>query len=196
MLDNFWFNVEYGINHVLDINAYDHVLFLIVLTVPYLFKDWKRVLLLVSLFTLGHTLSLVLAAYNVVSVNGQLVEFLIPVTILIVALFNVFTAGKGAQKERVGVLFFSTLFFGLIHGLGFAREFQILVGRADNKFVTLIEFALGIEIAQVIIVFIVLFLGYVMQTVFRFTKRDWIMVVSAIVVGLVIPMILGSDFLA
>lgn len=196
MLDNFWFNVEYGINHVLDINAYDHVLFLIVLTVPYLFKDWKRVLLLVSLFTLGHTLSLVLAAYNVVSVNGQLVEFLIPVTILIVALFNVFTAGKGAQKERVGVLFFSTLFFGLIHGLGFAREFQILVGRADNKFVTLIEFALGIEIAQLIIVFIVLFLGYVMQTVFRFTKRDWIMVVSAIVVGLVIPMILGSDFLA
>ena len=196
MLDNFWFHVEYGINHVLDINAYDHVLFLIVLTVPYLFKDWKRVLLLVSLFTLGHTLSLVLAAYNVVSVNGQLVEFLIPVTILIVALFNVFTAGKGAQKERVGVLFFSTLFFGLIHGLGFAREFQILVGRADNKFVTLIEFALGIEIAQVIIVFIVLFLGYVMQTVFRFTKRDWIMVVSAIVIGLVIPMIANSDFLA
>lgn len=196
MLENFWFNVEYGINHVLDINAYDHVLFLIVLTIPYLFKDWKRVLLLVSLFTLGHTLSLVLAAYNVVSVNGKLVEFLIPITILVVALFNVFTAGKGAQKERLGVLFFSTLFFGLVHGLGFAREFQILVGRSDNKLVTLLEFALGIEIAQIIIVFIVLFLGYLMQTVFRFSKRDWIMVISAVVVGLVIPMILGSDFLS
>ena len=196
MLEDFWFNVEYGINHVLDINAYDHVLFLIVLTVPYLFKDWKRVLLLVSVFTLGHTLSLVLAAYNVVSVNGQIVEFLIPITILVVALFNVFTAGKGAQKERVGVLFFSTLFFGLVHGLGFAREFQILVGRTENKLVTLLEFALGIEIAQVIIVFIALFLGYVMQTIFRFSKRDWIMVISAIVVGLVIPMILGSDFLS
>ncbi len=196
MLENFWFNVEYGINHVLDINGYDHVLFLIVLTVPYLFKDWKRVLLLVSLFTLGHTLSLILAAYDVVSVNGKLVEFLIPVTIMIVALFNVFTAGKGAQKERVGVLFFSTLFFGLVHGLGFAREFQILIGRDDNKLATLLEFALGIEIAQIIIVFVVLFLGYIMQTVFRFSKRDWIMVVSAIVVGLVMPMILGSDFLA
>jgi hypothetical protein len=196
MLENFWFNVEYGINHVLDINAYDHVLFLIALTVPYLFNNWKRVLLLVSLFTLGHTLSLVLAAYNVVSVNGQLVEFLIPISILVVALFNVFTAGKGAQKEKVGVLFFSTLFFGLVHGLGFAREFQILVGRAENKLVSLLEFALGIEIAQVIIVFIVLFLGYIMQTVFRFSKRDWIMVVSSIVIGLVIPMILGSDFLA
>ncbi len=195
MLDDFMFNVQYGINHVLDINGYDHVLFLIVLTVPYLFKDWKRVLLLVTVFTLGHTLSLILAAYNVVSVNGSLVEFLIPITIFIVALFNVFTAGKTAKKEKIGVLFFSTLFFGLIHGLGFAREFKMMVGRSDNKFLTLIEFALGIEIAQIIIVFVVLFLGFLMQTIFRFSKRDWIMVVSAIVVGLVIPMIMNSDFI-
>jgi hypothetical protein len=196
MLENFWFNVEYGINHVLDINAYDHVLFLIVLTVPYIFKDWKRVLLLVTMFTLGHTLSLVLSTYGVVSVNATLVELLIPITILVVALFNVFTTGKGAQKERVGVLFLSTLFFGLIHGLGFAREFQILLGGHDSKLLMLLEFALGIEIAQIIIVFIVLFLGYVAQTIFRFSKRDWIMVISAIVVGLVIPMILNSEFLA
>lgn len=196
MLENFWFNVEYGINHVLDINAYDHVLFLIVLTVPYLFKDWKRVLLLVSMFTLGHTLSLVLAAYKVVSVNATVVEFLIPISILVVALFNVFTSGKGAQKEKVGVLFLTTLAFGLIHGLGFAREFQMLLGDTDNKLEVLLEFALGIELSQVIIVFIVLFLSYVVQTIFRFTRRDWIMVISAIVVGLVIPMILNSDFLA
>lgn len=196
MLDEFWFNVNYGINHVLDINAYDHVLFLIVLTVPYVFKDWKRVLILVSVFTLGHTLSLVLAAFNIVKVNAALVEFLIPITILIVAAFNVFTAGKGAQKEKIGVLFFSTLFFGLIHGLGFAREFQLMVGASDNKWLVLLEFALGIEIAQVIVVFLVLFLGYIMQTVFRFSKRDWIMVISAVVIGLVIPMILNSDFLA
>ncbi|SFZ90597.1 HupE / UreJ protein [Flaviramulus basaltis] len=196
MLENFWFNVQYGINHVLDINAYDHVLFLIVLTVPYMFKDWKRVLLLVSMFTLGHTLSLVLAAYNVVSVNAKIIEFLIPITILIVALFNVFTSGKGAQKEKVGVLFLSTLFFGLVHGLGFAREFKMFLGDSDNKLVLLLEFALGIELAQIIIVFAVLFLGYIFQTIFRFSKRDWIMVISAIVVGLVIPMILNSDFLA
>ncbi|WP_034042074.1 HupE/UreJ family protein [Wocania ichthyoenteri] len=196
MFDNFLFNVKYGINHVLDINAYDHVLFLIVLTIPYVFKDWKRVLLLVSIFTLGHTLSLVLAAYNVVSVNGQVVEFLIPITILIVALYNVFTAGKGAQKEKIGILFLTSLFFGLVHGLGFAREFKMLLGATDNKLVLLLEFALGIELAQVIIVFIVLFLSYVVQTIFRFTKRDWIMIISAIVVGLVIPMLLNSDFLA
>tara|TARA_R110000868_G_scaffold394361_2_gene665651 strand:- start:813 stop:1403 length:591 start_codon:yes stop_codon:yes gene_type:complete len=196
MLENFWFNVQYGINHVLDINAYDHVLFLIVLTVPYMFKDWKRVLLLVSIFTLGHTLSLVLAAYDAVSVNAAVVEFLIPITILVVALFNVFTSGKGAQREKVGVLFLSTLFFGLIHGLGFAREFQMLLDDNDTKLGLLLEFALGIELAQVIIVFMVLFIGYAVQIIFRFTKRDWIMVISAIVVGLVIPMILNSDFLS
>ncbi|PKQ44971.1 HupE/UreJ family protein [Confluentibacter flavum] len=195
MLENIWFNIQYGINHVLDINAYDHVLFLIALTVPYVFKDWKRVFLLVTMFTLGHTLSLVLAVYNIVSIKVSLVEFLIPITILIVAIFNVFTAGKGPQKGKVGVLFLSALFFGLIHGLGFAREFKMLVGDTDNKLVLLIEFALGIEIAQVIIVFIVLFLGYLVQTLFRFSKRDWAMVISAVVIGLVIPMILKSDYL-
>ncbi|MDO6596497.1 HupE/UreJ family protein [Oceanihabitans sp. 2_MG-2023] len=196
MLDEFWFNVQYGVNHVLDINAYDHVLFLIVLAVPYIFKDWKRVLMLVSVFTLGHTLSLILAAYNVVAVNGKLVEFLIPITILIMAIFNVFTAGKTAKSDKVGVLFFSTLFFGLVHGLGFAREFKIMVGKTENKLVTLLEFALGIELAQIIIVFVVLFLGFLMQTIFRFSKRDWVMVVSAIVIGLVIPMIIASDLLS
>lgn len=193
MLDNFWFNVQYGINHVLDINGYDHVLFLMVLTVPYVFKDWKRVLILVSTFTLGHTLSLVLAAYDIVSINGVLVEFLIPVTILIVALYNIFTAGKKGKEQKIGVLFLSTLFFGIIHGLGFAREFKMFIGKSDEKLMPLIEFALGIEIAQVIIVFVVLFLGFFTQTIFRFSKRDWMMVLSAIVVGLVIPMLIESD---
>jgi hypothetical protein len=196
MLDTFLFNVEYGINHVLNINAYDHILFLIVLTVPYLFKDWKRVLLLVTMFTIGHTLSLLLAAYNIVSVNGRLVEFLIPITILVVAIFHVFTSGKGAQKEKIGIQFFSALFFGLIHGLGFAREFKILVSDTDSKLITLLEFALGIEISQLIIVFIALFLGFIGQTIFRFSKRDWVMVVSSIVIGLTLPMIFKSGFIS
>ncbi len=193
MLDNFWFNVQYGMNHVLDINAYDHVLFLLVLTVPYMFKDWKRVLLLVSMFTLGHTLSLLMAVYGVISVSAKLVEFLIPITILIVALYNVFTAGKKAPSEKIGILFLSTLFFGLIHGLGFAREFTMFVGRSESKLLPLVEFALGIELAQLIIVIVVLFLGFVCQTIFRFSKRDWIVVLSAIVVGLVIPMLIHSE---
>ena len=196
MLQDFWFNVEYGMNHVLDINAYDHVLFLICLTVPYLFRDWRRVLLLVTLFTLGHTLSLVLAAYDVVYVNSNIVEFLIPITILIMAIYNVFTANRGGKKEKIGLLSISAVFFGLIHGLGFAGEFKMLAAGASNKIVLLIEFALGIELAQLIVVFVVLFLSYIIQTIFRFSRRDWIMVISSIVVGLVIPMILNSTFLS
>jgi hypothetical protein len=195
MFENFWFNVQYGLNHVLDINGYDHVLFLMVLAVPYLFKDWKRVLILVSTFTLGHTLSLVLASYGIVSVNGKLVEFLIPITILITAIYNVFTAGKKERGNNLGLYFFTTLFFGLIHGLGFAREFRMFAGQTENKLKLLIEFALGIELAQVIIVFVVLFIGFLFQTIFRFSRRDWIMVISSIVIGLVIPMIFQSDLL-
>jgi len=92
-------------------------------------------------------------------------------------------------------LFFATLFFGLIHGLGFAREFKMFAGQSENKLELLIEFALGIEIAQIIIVFVVLFLGFLFQTIFRFSRRDWVMVLSAVVVGLVIPMMMGSDLL-
>ncbi|PIB32970.1 HupE / UreJ protein [Gaetbulibacter sp. 5U11] len=195
MFQEFWINVQYGINHVLDINAYDHVLFLIVLAVPYLFKDWKRVLWLVTMFTVGHTISLILASYGKVKIDGNLIEFLIPVTILIVAVYNVFTAGKTAKSQKIGLLFVSTLFFGLVHGFGFAREFRMSLDQGDSKLLRLAEFALGIEIAQIIIVFVVLFLSYIFQTVFRFSKRDWVMVISAVVIGLVIPMLLNSPLL-
>ena len=193
MLDSFWFNVKIGIDHIIDKNGYDHMLFLIVLAVPYVFKDWKRVLILVSIFTLGHSISLVLGVYDIVTVNGKLVEFLIPITILITAIYNVFSSGKKNKVNKTGLMFFTTLFFGLIHGLGFARRIDMV---ADNTFLFLVEFALGIEIAQVIIVFIVLFLGFLCQTIFRFSRRDWVMVLSAIVIGLVIPMIIGSDLLS
>jgi hypothetical protein len=196
MLEKFWSNVLIGIDHVLDINAYDHILFLVVLAVPYLFKDWKRVLVLVSVFTLGHSLSLILAAYNIVQLNTDMVEFLIPVTIFIMAIFNLFTVGKLAHKTKIGLVLIATLFFGLIHGLGFAGAFKMLVGKTENKFITLMEFALGIEIAQIISVFIILFVGYIMQIVFRFSRRDWILVVSSIVIGLVIPMLIKSELLA
>ena len=109
-------------------------------------------------------------------------------------MYNVFKAGKKSRK--IAVLFISTLFFGLIHGLGFAREFTMLIGKAEQKIIPLLEFALGIEVAQVIVVFLVLFIGFLCQTVFRISKRDWILVISAIVVGLVIPMLINCDFLA
>ncbi|WP_224488370.1 HupE/UreJ family protein [Robertkochia flava] len=186
---DFWFYFKLGLTHVLDINAYDHILFLIALTVPYTFKDWKKTLWLVTVFTIGHSVSLILASYNVVSVNAAWVEFLIPVTIVLTALFNVFTAGKGPRKEKIGLNFFVTLFFGLIHGLGFSSFFRMNVEGRDNKLLTLEEFALGVEAAQVVVVLLVLLLGFMMQTVFRFNKRDWVMVISSVVIGIALPIL-------
>lgn len=192
-MNDFWFYTDYGIWHVLDINGYDHVLFLVALTVPYLFKDWKRVLLLVSTFTLGHTLSLLLAAYNLIYIEASWVEFFIPITIFIVALYNLMKASK--KDFKITVLFISTLFFGLIHGLGFAREFTMLVGKAKDKLLPLLEFALGIEIAQVIVVIGALCIAYLFQKIFKLPKRYWELIISSIIVILTIPMILGSELL-
>ena len=193
MLDDFLSYMQIGIYHVVNANAYDHILFLIVLALPYVFKDWKRVLFLVTVFVLGHTVSLALATYDVVSVSSKWIEFLIPSTILIIALFNVFTAGKKAQNEKVGLLFFMTLFFGLIHGLGYVNSFESTISGSSNKILALLEIALGIEIGQLIVVFIILFLGFLCQTLFRFSKRDWVVVISAIVVGLVLPMLFNNN---
>lgn len=193
IMSEFWLYFNIGLKHVLDINAYDHVLFLIALTVPYAFKDWKRLLLLITLFTVGHTVALFLSVFGIVYIKVNLVEFIIPITILIVALFNLFTAGKNSKNESISLIVIVTLFFGIIHGLGFSNYFKtILPGNATDKLLPLSEFALGIETAQIIVVFIVLILSYIVQTVFRFSKRDWTLTMSAFIIGVVIPLIIQS----
>ena len=193
-MSEFWIYFEIGLRHVLDLSAYDHVLFLIALAVPYAFKDWKRLLLLVSIFTIGHTLALLLSVFGVIFIKGNLVEFLIPITILIVAFFNLFTAGKSSKNESISVVVFITLFFGIIHGLGFASYFKSLLGGSpQSKLLPLSEFALGIEAAQIVVVFVVLILSYIVQTFFRFSKRDWTLVMSSFIIGVVLPMIIESE---
>ena len=193
-MSEFWIYFQIGLKHVLDIYAYDHVLFLIALSIPFSFKDWKRIVLLVSLFTVGHTLALILSVFGIIAVKVNVVELLIPITILITALFNLFTAGKSSKKESVNLVFFITLFFGIIHGLGFSNYFKtILGGSPSSKLLPLGEFALGIEAAQIVVVFIVLILSYIVQTVFRFSKRDWTLVMSAFIIGVVVPLIIASE---
>lgn len=193
-MDAFFIYLNMGINHVLDIKGYDHVLFLLALISPYAFKDWKRILFLVSIFTVGHTLALVLSVYNVVSVKASLIEFLIPVTILITALFALFTAGKTTKKESVTFVAGVTLFFGLIHGLGFSNYFKtIMIGTPSEKVLPLMEFALGIEIAQLIVVMIGLILAYVAQAVFKFSKREWGLIIASFIIGAVVPMLIENE---
>ena len=193
-MSQFWLYFKLGLEHVLDIHAYDHVMFLIALMIPYAFKDWKRVFLLVSLFTLGHTLSLILSVFGTVFIAPKYVEFLIPITILITALFHLFTAGKSSRKESISFVAVVTLSFGVIHGLGFSNYFNsILPGSAADKLLPLLEFALGIEASQIIVVFLVLVISYIAQTFFRFSKRDWALVLSAFIIGLVLPMLIENE---
>lgn len=192
-MSEFWIYFEKGLRHILNPYAYDHILFLIALSVPYAFKDWKKLLLLVTIFTLGHTMALLLSVFGVVIIKGNLVDFLIPITILIVALFHLFTAGKSSKNESISVVLFVTLFFGIIHGLGFSSIFNAMIhARPQSKLLPLSEISLGIEMAQIVIVFVVLVLSYIVQTVFRFSKRDWTLVMSSFIIGVVLPLIVQS----
>jgi hypothetical protein len=192
-MSEFWIYFEKGLRHILNPYGYDHILFLIALSVPYAFKDWARLLLLATIFTIGHSLALLLSVFGVIIIKGNLVDFLIPITILIVSVFHLFTAGKSSKKESISVVFFVTLFFGIVHGLGFAAYFKSMIGSAtSSKLLPLSEFALGIEAAQIVVVFVVLILAYIVQTFFRFSKRDWTLVMSSFIIGVVLPMIIQS----
>ena len=188
--------IEYfklGLFHVLDIKAYDHILFLIVLAVVYQFKQWKKVLWIVTLFTIGHSITLALSAFGVINVRADLVEFLIPLTIFITGLMNVLTARKASVGKENQNLFFA-LFFGLVHGLGFSNYFKMMVSRGEDKLVPLLEFALGVEAAQVIIVALILLVGGLVQSVFGVNRRDWILVASSIVIGFALQMMVDRAF--
>lgn len=192
-MDNFILYFKLGLNHVLDILAYDHVLFIIVLTIIYNFNQWRKVVWLITFFTFGHTLSLTLAAYDIVHVPIKIVEFLIPVTICTTGIFNLLRPSSPSSRKQKTIFSFA-LFFGLIHGLGFSNYFRLLIGKEDDKILPLIEFALGIEAAQIIIVLCILILGMILQNIFRVSKRDWVLVGSSIVVGIAFPMIIERIF--
>ncbi len=189
-MENFFFFIQQGFYHVLDFSALDHVLFFIALTITFSFKDWKKALWVITLFTFGHSFTFGLAAYNYLAITIDLVEFLIPITILIPLLLNSYFAIK---KEAISVNNWSlcfAFFFGLIHGLGFSSYFKMLLDIDDNKLVPLLKFALGIEFAQIVIVFLVLLLGYIFHNVLDFKKRYWVIGVSFLLIIRIIPMLI------
>lgn len=192
-MDDFKLYFLLGLKHVLDLAACDHILFLIVLTVVFSFYQYKKVIGLLSFFTIGHTITLALAVYGVMEVEKDLVEFLIPVTIAITGGFNILRAKRAALGKQKVSLFFA-LFFGLIHGLGFSNYFRGMIGKEENKMMPLLEFALGIEISQVIVVSSVLLVGMLLKWIFNVSKRDWILVCSSMVTGRVLPMVIERVF--
>jgi HupE / UreJ protein len=194
-MSEFFAFFQVGLQHILNINGYDHLLFLIVMTVPYTFKDWKRVLVLITIFTIGHTLSLLLSIFEVVIVKGQLIELLIPITILFTAIYNFFKVGKSNKNESISILGFITLFFGVLHGLGFSSYIKALLsGEPTDKLLPTLEFSLGIEAAQIITVICVMLLSLISQSFFRFSRRDFIITASSFVIGVVISLLIKNPF--
>jgi hydrogenase/urease accessory protein HupE len=182
-----------GLYHVLDFAAYDHILFLIVLAVIFSFNQFRKVVWLVTLFTIGHSITLALSAYGALNIKTDLIEFLIPLTICITGIVNVFSTKKSTSgKENTNLIF--GLLFGCIHGLGFSNYFKMMIGKEEDKLFPLLEFALGIEVAQIIIVLGVLILGNILQYFFTVTRRDWILVCSSIVIGFSLQMMFDRVF--
>ncbi|MDD7915222.1 HupE/UreJ family protein [Polaribacter ponticola] len=192
-MSDFVLYFKMGLNHVLDFSAYDHILFLIVLAVVFNFKQWRKVLWLVTLFTIGHSVTLALSAYSVLSIRMDLIEFLIPLTIFITGVINIITSNKKAKEtENINLIF--ALFFGLIHGLGFSNYFKMMIGQEEEKLYPLVEFALGIEMAQVIIVLAILILGRIFLNIKSITRKHWIIFCSSIVILISMKMMFERIF--
>jgi len=180
-MNDFSIYFQLGWQHILDLNGYDHILFVLVLCCSYTLKDWKRLLWLVTAFTLGHSITLALAAFKIVRVDTHWVEFLIPVTILITAFYNL---PKRRQQRNQYFLYVITLVFGLIHGLGFSNYLQSLLGQEANIVLPLLSFNIGLEFGQLIIVFFVILLSELMLKIFSVSNRDWSFFLSSAVIGI------------
>ncbi|WP_309614676.1 HupE/UreJ family protein [Flavobacterium sp.] len=193
-MSDFWIYFTIGLKHMWNILVYNDVLFLLAVTVPYEFKSWKRILILVSLFTAGHTLALMLSVFNVITIKVTIVAFIIPILILISALYNILSLGKSSKKDNITFIAIVTSLFGIIHGLGFANYFNGLLSvKPTDKLLPLFESSLGFVVSQIIVVILALLLAYVVQTLLKLSKRDWILIISAFVAGVVIPMIIRSE---
>lgn len=185
-LSQFEIYFQLGKDHILDYkNGYDHILFVMALCALYQWRDWKRVLILVTAFTVGHSITLALATLDHIAVPAAWVEFLIPVTIFITAMSGVFKKeGTVSSGPSVQLNYLYALFFGLIHGLGFSNYLRAILGRDRSILHQLFAFNVGLEYGQIIIVVIFLSLAYLCVDVFKINRRDWRMVVSSLIAGM------------
>lgn len=186
-MEEFWLYFGLGKDHIADLNGYDHILFVAALCLGYLPRDWKKILILVTAFTIGHSITLALSALNLVNVSIKWVEFLIPVTIVLTALFNTRSL-KGFEERNMKVVYGLTTFFGLIHGLGFSNYLKSLLGKDSSIISQLLAFNLGLEAGQIIIVAIILLLSVICVRALGIDRRNFILFASGAVFGIALIM--------
>ena len=183
---NFYFGL--GWEHIISKNALDHQLFIAVLAAIYVWKDWKQVLVLVTAFTIGHSLTLALSVFDVLRFNSRWVEFLIPVTIVITAVSNLFQ--KKFTPRSIRINYFLALFFGLIHGMGFANYIRFMMADDQSIGWSLFGFNVGLEAGQIAVVTALLTLTFLVLKIFKVNRRDWVIFLSAGVFALSLKMVI------
>ena len=188
-MSDFWLLVELGFSHVWDWKGVDHLLFLAALCLPFSARQWKPLLWLITCFTIGHSLSLVLASFEVLKVSSTWIEFLIPVSIAATAVYNIIYAQHVWVRSNRLVMWV-TLFFGLVHGFGFAGYFELIRDVEQPLWSSLLFFALGIEGAQIVLGALMLLLSFVVLSVLGRNRRDWVLVVSSVIIGILLPIII------
>ncbi|GAA3952001.1 HupE/UreJ family protein [Hymenobacter algoricola] len=189
--------LQLGFFHIFNLRAYDHLVFLLALCAPYVAADWRRVLALVTSFTVGHSITLALATLGFVDYSPQLIEALIPVTILLTCALNLGQAGppQPMPPRRALVLALPNLLaalFGLIHGLGFSSYLRGLLGHRSRPMAELLAFNVGVELGQLLIVALILLLGLLVLRGLRAARRDWVLVVSGAAGGIAAVLLLQS----
>ena len=188
-MDQFLVYLQLGFEHISDFEGYDHMLFVITLCAFYSWRSWKKILILVTAFTLGHSITLALSAFSVISVPQQLVETAIPITIFLTAVHNVWTKADHGQGGRIHYLL--ALFFGFIHGMGFSNFFRALTG-GESIVMELFAFNVGLEIGQIIIVVFFFALYFALDKLFKIVHRDWKIFISGAGAGVSLIMIIEA----
>ena len=176
-MNDFLFYFKIGWQHIISSDALDHQLFIVALAAIYLMKDWKQVLVLVTAFTIGHSVTLYLSVKEIVTISSRWVEFLIPCTIILTALSNL--GQKKFTPKTIRINYFLALFFGLIHGLGFANTIRVALASDQSLGWGLLGFNVGLEAGQIVVVSIILLLSYFVVDKFRASRREWMIFASA-----------------
>lgn len=189
-MSTFGLYFQLGIEHITDLKAYDHILFLITLCAVYSFVHWKKVLILVTAFTVGHTTTLALATLNVFTVSSDIVEFLIALTIFITAIINISNRSTAYSSQLHSIKYFVALFFGLIHGLGFSSYLKSLLNEEQSLTSALLAFNLGVEVGQIFIVIGILLLAMLIVDMLKYSRREWTLILSGAGFGISLIMMI------
>ena len=188
-MDEMGMYLHLGFRHIMDWSAWDHILFVLVLTLRYQWTDWKKLLVLVTAFTIGHSVTLALSTLNWLNFPSAIIEFLIPVTILMTAVSN-FWVKSFDFKSKYPLIYFLALFFGLIHGLGFSTYLKSLLGKEESILGPLFTFNLGLELGQLLIVSIILIISFIFVSVLKVKRIRYVQIGSVVAMAFALNMVL------